>query len=52
MGYDPALFPGFPDLDQGESPLVIWSMGVRVSLWVEKGVLFELTEEPEVEGAK
>ena len=45
VGYDPAVFKALPDFDRGEAPVATWSGGVKVTLWVEKGILFALTEE-------
>lgn len=43
--YDPEVFPGLPNLDQGELPLVRYARGIRVMIWVEKGLLFVLAGE-------
>jgi len=45
VGYDPKIFKQLPQYDQGDSPVSTWSKGVKVTLWVEKGVLFALTED-------
>lgn len=45
VGYDPEIFKSLPDFDSGEEPVTIYSRGVKVTLWVEKGVLFALTED-------
>lgn len=47
VGYDPGVFRKFPNYDRGQKPVVVWSMGVKVTLWTEKGILFALAEEPE-----
>ena len=44
--YDAALFGPVPQLDAGESPRQIKARGLLVSLWVEKGLLMVLVEEP------
>ena len=49
VGYDPATFRKLPDYDRGEPPISTWSKGIKVTLWVEKGVLFALTEESDNE---
>ena len=46
VGYDPKTFKQLPDYDQGETPVTTYSNGIKVTLWVEKGVLFGLTEDP------
>jgi hypothetical protein len=43
--YDPQTFQNLPNLDQGEQPLVLYARGIRVSIWVEKGLLFALAGE-------
>lgn len=44
VGYDPDLFSGLPDFDRGETPVTVYASGVKVTIWVEKGLLFALTE--------
>jgi hypothetical protein len=34
-----------PDFDQGEMPVSTYANGIKVTLWVEKGLLFALTED-------
>ncbi|MGF1645273.1 MAG: hypothetical protein ACFCUJ_16665 [Thiotrichales bacterium] len=43
--YDPQAFPNLPNVDQGEPPLVQYARGIRVAIWVEKGLLFVLAGE-------
>lgn len=43
--YDPQAFPNLPNLDQGEPPLVRYARGIRVAIWIEKGLLFVLAGE-------
>ena len=43
--YDPQVFTGLPNLDQGEPPLVRYARGIRVMIWIEKGLLFVLAGE-------
>lgn len=45
VGYDPAIYHGLPLYDEGEPPVSTYVNGVRVTLWVEKGILFALTED-------
>jgi len=45
VGYDPKIFKDLPNFDKGEEPITVYSKGVKVTLWVEKDVLFALTEE-------
>lgn len=44
VGYDPAVFKLLPDYDQKQEPITRYSKGIKVTIWVEKGVLFALTE--------
>ncbi len=46
VGYDPKIFKYLPDYDQGQEPITTYSKGIKVTLWIEKGVLFALTEDP------
>ena len=46
VGYDPAVFKALPNLDEGDQPISVFSKGVKVTIWVEKGVLLALTEAP------
>lgn len=46
--YLPDVFGQLPQLEKGESPLVVYARGIKVKIWVEKGLLFALTESPEV----
>ena len=46
VGYDPVIFKTLPNLDAGDQPISVFSKGVRVTIWVEKGLLFALTEAP------
>ena len=47
--YTPVGFRKLPDYDRGEPTVTTWSMGIKVTLWIEKGVLFALTEDPVTE---
>mgnify|MGYP001812365482 FL=1 len=50
--YVPAVFGDLPSLEKGEAPLVIYAKGIKVKVWVEKGLLFALTDSPAVTGRK
>ena len=50
VGYDRKVFHRITDYDKGEAPVSTWSRGIKVTLWVEKGVLFAFTEEPGIQG--
>lgn len=43
--YDPKVFSGIPLLDKDNKPITVYSKGLEVSIWVEKGLLFALTKE-------
>ena len=38
------VFKNIPVMEEGEAPLEIYVKGVKVKIWVEKGLLFALTE--------
>ena len=42
VDYDPSIFGPIPNIDQGEVPQEIYRRGLRVSLWVEKGLFMVL----------
>lgn len=44
--YLPETFGKLPRVDMGEQPLSVYSRGVRVEIWVEKDLLFALTDAP------
>lgn len=46
-GYDRNVFKKLPNLDNGEEPIILYAKGVKVDIWVEKGVLFALTHQPQ-----
>lgn len=50
--YVPDVFGDIPRLEKGEAPLVVYAKGIKVKVWVEKGLLFALTDSPEVAGRK
>ena len=43
--YDPKVFSGIPLLDEDDKPITVFSKGLEVEIWVEKGLLFALTKE-------
>lgn len=46
--YLPDVFGDIPSLEKGEAPLVVYAKGIKVKVWVEKGLLFALTDSPVV----
>ncbi len=45
LEYDESVFNKLPSLDKGEKPLDVYAKGIKVRIWVEKGLLFALTED-------
>ena len=45
LEYDKSVFNELPNLDKGEEPLDVYAKGIKVRIWVEKGLLFALTED-------
>lgn len=43
--YDPKVFSGLPELKENQKPVTVYSKGLAVDIWVEKGLLFALTKE-------
>jgi len=43
--YSPDIFTNLPKLEEGQQPLTVYSGGLEVDIWVEKGLLFALTRE-------
>ncbi len=43
--YDRAAFSDLPRVEEGEKPQQVYASGVGVRIWVEKGILFALTED-------
>ena len=41
--YDPKLFKDLPQLEHGDTPVDVTIKGLKVRVWVEKGVLFAMT---------
>jgi hypothetical protein len=50
--YVPDVFGDIPILEKGEEPQVVYAKGIKVKVWVEKGLLFALTDSPDVTGSK
>ncbi|MEE9303569.1 MAG: hypothetical protein V3U84_07260 [Thiotrichaceae bacterium] len=44
--YSPELFKHLPDIDKGEKPIVTYARGIKVTMWVEHGLLMVSTEKP------
>lgn len=40
--YDEATFTHIPHVDRGESPIEVYTKGLKVKIWVEKGLLMAL----------
>lgn len=45
--YSPELFKQLPDTGKGEKPVVTYARGIKVSVWVERGLLMVSTEKPD-----
>lgn len=43
--YDPGTFGDIPHLGEGETPATVEVRGLEVTLWVENGLLFALTQD-------
>lgn len=43
--YDEKTFSGLPLLKENKNPVTVYSKGLAVDIWVEKGILFALTRE-------
>lgn len=42
--YDKQVFKNFPKTEQGSQPITLYVKGMKVDMWVEKGLLFALIE--------
>lgn len=42
--YRKAVFGTLPDITRGKKPLIAYAKGIKVKVWVEKGLLFAMTE--------
>ncbi|MBI1425665.1 MAG: hypothetical protein GC149_19730 [Gammaproteobacteria bacterium] len=47
VAYHPEKFGEIPDIDKNETPREVMVKGLRVRLWVEKGLLMVLVTQPE-----
>ena len=45
VAYDKQIFGALPDIDKGEQPVVRYANGVKVRIWVEKGLLMSSAEQ-------
>lgn len=45
--YRQDVFKDIPVMEQGNDPIEIYVKGMKVKIWVEKGLLFALTEPPD-----
>ncbi len=45
--YKPSVFKGFPNVDQGKQPIIQYTDGYKVSLWMEKGLIMAAVTAPE-----
>lgn len=43
--YDKKVFAYLPELKENQKPITVYSKGLAVDIWVEKGLLFTLTRE-------
>ncbi len=43
--YTPDVFKNLPKLEEGKAPITVYSGGLEVDIWVEKGILFALTRD-------
>ena len=42
--YRKEVFGPLPDIDRKQAPAIAWARGIKVKVWVEKGVLFAVTD--------
>jgi len=49
VGYDPKVYGPLPDIDKGETPLIIIARGVKTTIWVEQDLLMVSAEYNEIE---
>ena len=45
VAYDRQIFGDLPDIDKGEQPVVRYANGIKVKIWVEKGLLMSSAEQ-------
>ena len=43
--YDPKIFYDLPQFKENKKLITVYSKGLAVDIWVEKGLLFALTKE-------
>ncbi len=43
--YDKKVFSDLPELKENQKPVTVYSKGLAVDIWIEKGLLFALTRE-------
>lgn len=44
--YRKEVFGDLPNIEQGDAPVEVYVKGVKVKIWLEKGLVFALTETP------
>jgi len=44
-GYSAQLFSGLPNIEKGEEPIEVFARGLRVRIWVEKGLVMASVNE-------
>lgn len=42
--YRDDLFAGLPSVEKGEAPVVAYANGIAVTIWVERGIVFAVTQ--------
>lgn len=50
--YDKNVFSSLPLLEENKKPITVYSKGLTVDIWVEKGILFALTHEADKSNSK
>lgn len=45
--YRKDIFENMPQLEEGEEPVDIYVKGIKIKIWVEKGLLFAITDLPD-----
>lgn len=46
--YIPEIFGDLPHIEKGEQPIVVYAKGIKVEIWVEKGLLLAVTDASEI----
>lgn len=49
VGYDPKVYGPLPDINKGETPLIIIARGVKTTIWIEQDLLMVSAEYNEIE---